>query len=143
MSDRVAGALLALFAGWYGWEANSYRTAFGDPMGPALFPEALAVPLGLLGLYLLARPDPDPEWSSGRYLLAQVTTIALLVVYALVLQPVGFIPATAVLAGLLAFFLGARPARAAISGVAVSLIFYALFDWLLEIPLPPGVAFGG
>lgn len=143
MSDRIAGALLVLFAGWYGWESGAYHVDFGDPMGPASFPRALAIPLGLLGLYLAVRPDPDPEWSSGRYLLAQVATIVLLIVYALVLQPMGFIPATALLAGLLAVMLGARPARAAVSGVATSLGFYVLFDWLLEIPLPPGVMFGG
>jgi putative tricarboxylic transport membrane protein len=143
MSDRIVGVLLALFAGWYSWEARSYSIDFGDPMGPALFPEALAVPLGLLGLYLALRPDPDPEWSAGRYLLSQLATVVLLIVYALLLQPVGFILATLVMVACLTVMLGARLPHALAGGVATSLGFFVLFDWVLGIPLPPGIAFGG
>ncbi|PWC27657.1 tripartite tricarboxylate transporter TctB family protein [Teichococcus aestuarii] len=143
MSDRIVGVLLALFAGWYGWEAGSYSVGFGDPMGPALFPEALAPPIGLLGLYLALRPDPEPEWSSGRYLLAQLATVAALVAYALLLQPLGFILATLLLVACLTAMLGARLPQALMGGAATSLGFFALFDWFLGIPLPPGLAFGG
>ena len=143
MSDRILGVLLALFAGWYSWEARSYTIDFGDPMGPALFPEALAVPIGLLGLYLALRPDPDPDWSTGRYLLSQIFTVVVLVAYALMLQPAGFILATIVMVACLTAMLGARPQKALAGGVATSLGFFALFDWILGIPLPPGFFFGG
>lgn len=143
MSDRIVGVLLALFAGWYSWEARSYAVDFGDPMGPALFPEVLAPPIGLLGLYLVLRPDPDPEWSTGRYLLSQVATVAALVAYALLLQPLGFILATLVMVACLTAMLGARLPQALAGGVVSSLGFFALFDWVLGIPLPPGLAFGG
>jgi putative tricarboxylic transport membrane protein len=143
MSDRIVGVLLALFAGWYSWEARSYSIDFGDPMGPALFPEALAVPLGLLGFYLALRPDPDPEWSTGRYLLSQLATVVLLIVYALLLQPMGFILATLVMVACLTAMLGARAPYALAGGVATSFGFFVLFDWVLGIPLPPGIAFGG
>lgn len=143
MSDRILGVLLALFAGWYSWEARSYTIDFGDPMGPALFPEALAVPIGLLGLYLALRPDPDPDWSTGRYLLSQIFTVVVLIAYALMLQPAGFILATIVMVACLTAMLGARPQKALAGGVATSLGFFALFDWVLGIPLPPGFFFGG
>ncbi|EHM03179.1 hypothetical protein HMPREF9946_00376 [Acetobacteraceae bacterium AT-5844] len=143
MSDRILGVLLALFAGWYSWEARSYTIDFGDPMGPALFPEALAVPIGLLGLYLALRPDPDPDWSTGRYLLSQIFTIVVLIVYALMLQPAGFVLATIVMVACLTAMLGARPEKALAGGVATSLGFFALFDWILGISLPPGFFFGG
>lgn len=143
MSDRIAGVLLALFAAWYGWEAGEYQIEFGDPLGPSVFPRLLAVPIGLLGLYLAVRPDPDPDWPIGRRLLSQAATLVALVAYALLLMPLGFILATAALAGVLAALLGARPARAAATGVATSLGCYVLFDWLLGIPLPAGVLLGG
>ncbi|KAA2212854.1 tripartite tricarboxylate transporter TctB family protein [Teichococcus oryzae] len=143
MSDRIVGVLLALFAGWYSWEAGSYAVDFGDPMGPAFFPELLAPPLGLLGLYLVLRPDPEPEWSTGRYLLSQAATVVVLVAYALLLQPMGFILATLLMVTCLTAMLGARLPQALGGGAATSLGAFALFDWLLGIPLPPGIAFGG
>lgn len=143
MSDRILGVLLVLFSAWYGWEAGSYQIDFGDPVGPAAFPKALAIPLGILGLYLVVRPDPNPDWSSGRYLLMQVAALALLLVYALLLQPAGFILATTILVAGLAALLGARLSRAAVGGVVTSLGFFVLFDWVLGIPLPAGAPFGG
>ncbi|MFC7610519.1 tripartite tricarboxylate transporter TctB family protein [Teichococcus aestuarii] len=89
------------------------------------------------------RPDPEPEWSSGRYLLAQLATVMALVAYALLLQPLGFILATLLLVACLTAMLGARLPQALMGGAATSLGFFALFDWFLGIPLPPGLAFGG
>jgi putative tricarboxylic transport membrane protein len=143
VSDRIAGVALALLAAWYGWAAGEYQIDFADVVGPSAFPQVLAVPIGLLGLYIALRPDPSPGWPSGRHLLGQAMAVGLLVGYALLLVPVGFLPSTTVLAGALALLLGARPGPAAASGVMVSLGCYALFAWALDLPLPPGALFAG
>lgn len=143
MSDRVAGGLLFLLAAWYFREAGEYQIDFGDPLGPSVFPRLLAVPIGVLALYMAVRPDPDPRWPLGRRLVSQGAALAALVGYALLLAPLGFLLATAILAGALAAFLGARPVQAVVAGPATSLGCYALFDWLLDIPLPTGSVFGG
>jgi len=72
-----------------------------------------------------------------------MATVAALVIYALVLQPVGFILSTLVLVACLTAMLGARLPQALAGGLATSLGFFALFDWLLGIPLPPGFVFAG
>ena len=143
MSDRLTGLLIAVFAVWYGYTAQFYTQDFSDPLGPSAFPQVLSIPLGLLGLYLLVRPDPDPDWVRGRPLLKQVATIAILIGYSLLIEPLGFILATTICSALLAPLLGARWMQSAIAGVASGFGFFFLFNNILELPLPAGALFGG
>lgn len=138
MSDRLAGLFFVAFSIWYGYTARFYTQTFSDPLGPSAFPELLAFPLAAFGLYLVLRPDPDPEWVRGRPLLKQAGTIAVLAAYSFLIEPLGFVAATFVSTVLLAASLGARWLPAAASGVASSIGFYMLFDKLLELPLPAG-----
>jgi putative tricarboxylic transport membrane protein len=138
MSDRLAGLFFAAFSIWYGYTAQYYTQTFTDPLGPSAFPQLLAVPLALFGLYLVLRPDPDPDWVRGWPLLKQVGTVIVLVGYAFLIDPMGFIPATIIATALLAASLGARWLPAAASGVVSAIVFYLLFDRVLELPLPPG-----
>jgi putative tricarboxylic transport membrane protein len=143
MSDRIVGLVLALLAGGYGWIAGEYDTGFSDPVGPAIFPRVLALVIGILGLWLIFRPDPEPEWSNGRTLAVQSLAVALMLGYALLLVPVGFLIATAVLAAALAAMLGARPLQAVVSGALVSVGVYFLFTQGLELSLPAGKLISG
>lgn len=143
MSDRIVGLGLILLAAWYGWTAGEYQAEFADPLGPSMFPRLLAPFIAGLGLWLIMRPDPDPEWPRGWTLLVQSVTVALMLAYALAIVPVGFIISTAVLAALLAMLLGARLLPATASGVAASLGCYTLFTYVLELSLPTGTLFTG
>ncbi len=143
MSDRIVGLGLALLAAWYGWTAGDYQADFADPLGPSAFPRMLAPLIAALGLWLVFRPDPEPDWSGGMTLVVQSVSVALMLAYALLIVPVGFLLATAVLAALLAAMLGARPLPAAASGAAVSVGTYLLFTELLELSLPTGTLFAG
>ena len=142
MSDRLTGALFAAIAVWYGYTAQFYTMDFADPLGPSAFPQVLAVPFGLLAVYLMLRPDPDPEWVLGGRLVKQAGIIALLIVYSQVLGIFGFVLSTAVLAALLSLSLGARPIPAILSGAASGVGFFFMFDRLFELPLPTGTLFG-
>lgn len=136
MSDRIAGLLFLALSIWYGVTAGTYEASFGDPLGPAAFPVMLAVPAGLFSLYLILRPDPDPEWSVGGPLLRQVATLAVLVGYALLLEDLGYLAATFAGVVLMSRLLGAGWLKSAISGAAMSLGLYIVFDRLLGLPLP-------
>jgi putative tricarboxylic transport membrane protein len=142
VSDRLAGLVLLGLAVWYGLTARGFEAMIGDPLGPAVFPMVLAVPLGLLSLYLVARPDPEPDWARGRSLLKQGLALVAFVAYAYLLEPLGFLVATALGTAVLGALLGARPRHAAATGVATALVLFVLFDILLGLPLPAGV-FGG
>src|SRR5699024_8274508 len=95
MSDRIVGILLFVLAVGYGLQAGAFETMITtDPLGPAAFPRLLAVVLGLASIYLIVRPDPGAQWPRGLALLHLLLTVVVLVIYAFVMVPVGFIPAT-------------------------------------------------
>ena len=142
MSDRLAGLVLLGLAVWYGVAASGFEAMIGDPLGPAVFPMALAIPLALLSLYMVVRPDPEPDWARGRALLRQGLALAAFVAYAYLLEPLGFVVATALGTAVMGLLLGARPWQAGATGVAAAVVLFVLFNNLLGLPLPAGVLGG-
>ncbi|MDX6751366.1 tripartite tricarboxylate transporter TctB family protein [Geminicoccaceae bacterium 1502E] len=139
MSDRIAGLLLAAIALVYGIVAGGYEQGFGDPLGPAAFPRIVAVPLGLFALVLVVRPDAEPAWPRARVLLRQLNALLVLVLYALLLEDLGFPLATFLAVTLLARELGARWRASLLTGIGLGAGLWTLFDPLLGLPLPLGL----
>jgi putative tricarboxylic transport membrane protein len=140
LTDRVAGAFLLALAIAYGLGASNFQVGFGDPVGPAAFPRLIAAPLALFALVLILRPDPDPVWKASAG-LRQVLTVAVLLVYPLLIETLGFPLSTAIGGALLARLLGAAWGAAALLGLALGFGLFVIFDSLLGLPLPfgPGV----
>lgn len=136
MGDRILGLIILGLAIWYGWTAGSYQASFGDPLGPAAFPQMLAVPTALLAVFLILRPDPDPQWGVGGQALRQVATVAVLLAYAFFLEDLGFILATALGSIAMSRLLGAGWTKSSVSGVVMAVALFVLFDTLLGLPLP-------
>lgn len=143
MSDRILGLVVLGLAIWYGWTAGGFQASFGDPLGPAAFPQMLAVPAALLSLFLILRPDPDPDWVVGSPALKQAATVALLLAYAFFLEDLGFVLATALGAVAMSRLLGAGWTKSAISGTVLAVGLFVLFDTLLGLPLPLYPSFVG
>lgn len=145
MSDRIVGVLLFMLAVGYGLQAGTFETMIiTDPLGPSAFPELLAILLGLSSIYLIVRPAPGAQWPRGLALLHLVLTVIVLLIYAYVLVPVGFIPATFVALAVLAVQLGTRIVPATLMGLLASVGLFATFDMFLGLPLPAGtLLFGG
>ena len=139
VSDRLTGLVLLALAVAYGVTASGYQAIIGDPLGPAVFPIVLAIPLGLLSLYLIVRPDLEPGWARGRALLKQGLALAAFVAYAYLLEPLGFIVTTLLAVVALGCLLGARLRDAGLAGLAIAVVLFVLFDVLLDLPLPLGV----
>jgi putative tricarboxylic transport membrane protein len=139
VSDRLTGFALLALAVAYGFAASGYQAMIGDPLGPAVFPIVLAIPLGLLSLYLIVRPDREPDWPRGRALLKQLLALVAFVAYAYLLEPLGFLVSTFLAVVVLGWLLGARPWQAGAAGAAIPLVLFVLFDTLLGLPLPAGV----
>ena len=134
--DRAAGAVVLVLSVLYWRAAGSIGGGFGDPVGPAAFPRLIAVPTGLLALFLLVRPDPDERWWHGRQSIAQAAALASLLAVPLLIEALGF-PVTASLGGAaLALVLGARPVAALVTGLVVGFGLYLAFDAVLGLPLP-------
>jgi putative tricarboxylic transport membrane protein len=139
VSDRLTGLVLLALAVAYGVTASGYQAMIGDPLGPAVFPIVLSIPLGLLSVYLIVRPDPEPDWARGRALLKQVLALVAFVAYAYLLEPLGFLVSTFLAVVVLGWLLGARLRQAAAAGVGIAVVLFVLFDTLLGLPLPAGV----
>lgn len=136
MSDRIVGALICGLAILYVVAAGSYGRSFGDPIGAATFPRLVGIPAMLFAASLVLRPGPEAHWASAPHLAKQGGILVLLLMYALFLESIGFVPATFVLIGVLAAVMGAKPQAAALTGAISAVCLYLLFDRALGLPLP-------
>ncbi|MCF6370930.1 tripartite tricarboxylate transporter TctB family protein [Rhizobium halophilum] len=135
MSDRIAGIVMLIVSIAFGITASSYEASFGDPLGPAALPVMLSIPAVLLSLCLVLKPDPDPVWVTGTPLFRQIAAVVLLIAYALLLDPLGFLLATFVTVTLLGRILLSGWLKSALSGVLMTLVLFVTFDTLLGLPL--------
>ncbi|MDH3235538.1 MAG: tripartite tricarboxylate transporter TctB family protein, partial [Alphaproteobacteria bacterium] len=84
------------------------------------------------------RPDPEPQWPVLSRALEIIAAVAVLIGYALALEPVGFVIATAVAAALLSWRLGSTLGGAMMSGVGISVGIYTVFHLILGLSLAKG-----
>lgn len=141
INDRIFGVLMIVLAVAYGWGASQFPEPFGGTgaVGPDTFPRLLAVVLALSSLYMVVRPDPDNAWPWSRTGLELVIAVVVLVLYAMLLQPLGFILSTTLAVGTLCWRMGARPAKSYITGVVAGVVVFLLFNFALDLSLPLGL----
>ncbi|MGR4068539.1 tripartite tricarboxylate transporter TctB family protein [Halomonas sp. LR3S48] len=140
-NDRIFGVLLIALAVAYGWGASQFPEPFGgsEAIGPDTFPTLLAVVLGLSSLYLIVRPDPDNAWPWSRTGVELVVAVVVLVFYAMLLEPLGFIISTTLAVGTLCWRMGAEPLRAYLVGAVAGVVVFLLFNFALDLALPLGL----
>jgi putative tricarboxylic transport membrane protein len=148
-NDAISGLLLILLSAAMLVMAMSFPEFPGQKYGPALFPRIMAAGMIVCGALLIrkglaARGDGTPwvavapwvyePWRLGGFVLM----LALLLIYILVSETVGFIPIALVFLGALFLWLGVKPLTAAITAIAATLIIHWFFATLLRVPLPRG-----
>jgi putative tricarboxylic transport membrane protein len=139
MGDRALGVACLVLAALYAYFAAQTEVGFmSDPLGPKAFPIIIAGVLAVAGIYPIVRPDPAPRWPAPGRLLEIVFAAALMVGYTYALPVVGFVLATAVIAGLLSWRLSAKPVAALVAGVAIAFGIYAVFHLVLGLSLARG-----
>ena len=134
--DRALGAVMLAGSAWFWWAAGRIEVGFGDPIGPAAFPRLVAVPTALCAAILLLRPEPDERWLHGRQSALQAAALAVLCLYPLAIEPLGFPMATALGSAALAVTLGAGALAALAVGALAGPVLFAVFDAALGLPLP-------
>jgi len=141
IGDRIAGVILLILAVAAWWYARTFTTGFMQPVGPGAFPQLVSVPLGVLAGYLVLRPGVNQRWPHRAAMLRQAATIALLIGYAVLIEPWGFLPATLLATTLLMRQFGARWTQALSGGAPMTVGLYTLFEFALGMPLPdmPGL----
>ncbi len=151
--DLAAGAisvgLAACLAAVHFRQAGRLHDDYGAEPGPALLPEILLAALALIGLTLLLRGfwigriaglayrgQKEIGSAFGR---ASLVVLGLLVAAMFLQSATGFGIAAATASALLAILLARQELRslprAAIEGVLVAAILYALFRFILGVPL--------
>ena len=141
---RVVGGIGTLAALVYFVEALRLPRGTFDRPGAGVYPILLGA-LGLAaGLILLVRPpaepgEPPPEWPSGADLRRVVGIVLITAGYLVLLIPLGYAVAGALLTLATLRLLGVTSWPRLLALVAaVSVGSYALFDLVLGVPLPQG-----
>jgi putative tricarboxylic transport membrane protein len=84
---------------------------------------------------LIFKPDPDPNWPAFRTFGAILIAVIVLVIYAYLLKPLGFIIPTIFAAGILSYQISPRPVPAALTGIGLSVGLFILFKYALDLGL--------
>ncbi len=140
MSDRLLGVVCLVLAGWYTVEARTFDgTGFGSgPVGPKTLPTGLGVLFALLALYLIAKPDGEPRWPTRQALWQIGLVIAASYAYGQVLQPVGFIFASAAIIVIIGLLFQARLQLLLPLSILFPVVLAFIFNNWLELRLPVG-----
>ncbi|MBY6071032.1 tripartite tricarboxylate transporter TctB family protein [Marinobacter salsuginis] len=141
LGDRILGLGLLVLAVAYGWAAQQWPEPFGgaETVGPETFPTMLAVVLVAGSLYLMIKPDSDAQWPIGKSAFELMVSLVVLVVYTLLLEPLGFVIATTLAVGTLSWRMGAAPKPAFLTGLLSAVVVFVLFNYGLSLSLPAGL----
>lgn len=153
LGPRIFAAAILAFGLFvlFGTFQISGRGGF-SPDGPRFFPLIVAVGLLIFGVLFLLSTTLRRDRYLGEKAAAEGATtywpttgsvVAILVVYALLLAPLGYIVATALLFPAGAYVLGSRERRGLLRnvaiGVALGTVVYFSFTELLGVRLPDGL----
>ncbi|MBP1852408.1 tripartite tricarboxylate transporter TctB family protein [Rhizobium halophytocola] len=140
---RVFAAILFVFAVIYGIGGTQIEYSFSsDPLGPTVFPIALAIALCLFCAWYFFSPGSAEGFPTGRLLLRVLSIPVIMIVAVLLLEPAGFAASIFVLTLGCGIVFGASPIKAAIGAVCHAALWWFIFSYLLEVYLPVGDMFG-
>lgn len=137
MFDRIGGLVLLLTGAGAAWHSYGLKVAFAaDPIGPKAFPIIVGLILAVCGANILLRPS-EVEWNAGDY--GRVIAVAAAsLIYPLLLEPLGFVPATALLGFVVAKALKGGIVQSAIGSICMAAVILLLIDVGLGLGLPRG-----
>jgi putative tricarboxylic transport membrane protein len=152
VADLLAGAILVAlglaFAG-YGWALPPMP---GQRYGAGLFPMALGLCIAACGVQLAwvgwreRRMGPLlalAPWTRDKFLRRNfLVTLALILLYILLLDEIGFIPLSIVVLAVMFRQLDVSLGRSALIAVLATIAIYISFARWLRVPLPRGLLEG-
>ena len=133
-ADRIFGLVILITAVAYPAAASQIQTnLFSGEFLPKLFPYLIGGVAAISALVLVFKPDPEPDWPASGTWVNMALAVLVLAVYAVMLQPLGFILPTAIAAGLISYQISPRAGPAAISGVGLAIGLFVLFKYALNL----------
>jgi putative tricarboxylic transport membrane protein len=143
--QRIFAAVLLLVCAGLTLMAWPYQAPFSyEPVGPRAFPLLMLGLMAIALLYLLIRPTPivhtEDEPPLDRETLVKIgICIALLLVFAGLFEPLGFILSSILIGIPMARLYGGRWVPSIVVVIAMSVGLYLLFDKAMDVPLPLGL----
>jgi putative tricarboxylic transport membrane protein len=143
--QRIFAAMLLLACAGLALMAWPYQAPFSyEPVGPRAFPLLMLGLMAVALLYMLIRPTPivhsDDEPPLDRETLTKIgICIALLLVFAGLFEPLGFILSSILIGIPMARLYGGRWIPSVIVVITMSVGLYLLFDKAMDVPLPLGL----
>lgn len=135
-TDRIFGLVVVIGAFAFFAGALQIRTSFlSDPVGPRVFPMIIATAALLCGLVFLAKPDPEPAWPEPAAWFKMGLALVILIAYALLILPLGFIVSTALTAAGVSYLIENKSRNAVVIGMALSVVLFAIFKYGLGLGL--------
>jgi putative tricarboxylic transport membrane protein len=135
-SDRIFGLVATAVALAYIASATQAQTSFlTDPVGPKGFPILIGIVWAISGIFMVLRPDKEPDWPVRRTFIALAFAVIVLIGYAYALKPLGFLLPTAVAAGILSYQISPKPKHATLAGVGLSVGLFIIFKFALGLGL--------
>lgn len=137
-SDRIFGLIMIFLALAYIVSANQTQTSFlTDPVGSKGFPILIGIVWAISSIFMVLRPDPEPEWPVLRTVGALIFSVIILIGYAYALKPLGFLLPTAVTASILSYQISPHSKRATLAGTGLSIGLFIIFKYALGLGLVP------
>ncbi|MEO9458634.1 MAG: tripartite tricarboxylate transporter TctB family protein [Lentilitoribacter sp.] len=133
-SDRIFGLITLITAVAYIAAATQIQTnLFSGQFLPKLFPFLIGAIAALSSLVLIFKPDPNPEWPQSPTWINMAIAVAVLSIYAVMITPLGFILPTMFAAGIISYQISPNIKNAALSGLGLALVLFALFKYALGL----------
>ena len=135
-SDRIFGLVATILALAYIVSANQTQLSFlTDPVGPKGFPILIGIVWAISAMFMVLRPDQEPDWPAKRTFGALAFSVIILIGYAYALKPLGFLLPTAVAAGILSYQISPNPKHATLAGIGLSVGLFIIFKFALGLGL--------
>jgi putative tricarboxylic transport membrane protein len=140
MVDRIfAGVLLVVSLAYAVIAFTTIKAPFQyDPLGPESWPQILSLVAITCLLVILWKPDATEMGVARKTWFRLGATVVMLLAYAELYEPLGFILSTILFGTALCAMLGAGMLRSVIFGVAAGIAGYLLCVTLLDLNLPEG-----
>ena len=136
LSDRLFGLIVTIGALAYAAGALEIQTSFmSDPVGSKTFPLIIAAVTLICGVVMMIKPDDDPEWPVASTFGALLICTIVLIAYAYMLKPGGFLLPTALASGILSYQISGKIKQSVITGLSLSVGLFTLFKFVLGLSL--------
>lgn len=143
--QRIFASVLLLACVGLALMAWPYQAAFSyEPVGPRAFPLLMLGLMGVALLYMVFRPAPikhsEDEPPLDRQTLIKIgICVLLLLVFAGLFEPLGFILSSILIGIPMARLYGGRWLPSIVVTTLMAIGLYLLFDRLMDVPLPLGL----